>query len=144
MVIEARVRVLSTSAGVSFVEATEHNGCGACSSKESCGISGLGRFFSRRRHPVALGCEAGKTGEELVVGVEESELLAAGLWAYLLPVVLAIAGSGLAALAGLNDPLTALAAGLGLALGLLLARIFARAPSLQVRHTNQLTSGEAP
>jgi sigma-E factor negative regulatory protein RseC len=145
MVIETRVRVLSSSNGVSYVEATEHNGCGACASKESCGISGLGRLFSNRRQPVALHCASARTGEELIVGVDESDLLTAGLWAYLLPVVLAIAGAGLAAVAGLSDPLTVLATGLGLALGLLLARFFARAPRLHVRQSEHfITTGETP
>lgn len=143
--IETRVRVLSTSDGVSFVETTEQNGCGACVSKDSCGISGLGRFFGRRRQPIALDCAGGKTGEELVVGVEESELLIAGLWAYLLPVLLIISGAGLAAAAHFNDAMTVLLAGFGLAFGLVLARFLARAPSLHVRRANHsLTSGEAP
>jgi sigma-E factor negative regulatory protein RseC len=143
--IETRVRVLSTSQGVSFVEATEQNGCGACVSKDGCGISGLGRFFARRRRPIALDCAGGKTGDELVIGVEESELLIAGLWAYLLPVTLIIAGAGVAAAARLNDAMAVLFASLGLALGLLLARFLARAPSLQVHAPNHSHySGEAP
>lgn len=134
--IETRVRVLSSSGGVSFVEATEQNGCGACASKTSCGISGLGRFFNRKRQPIALACGAARPGQEITVAVSETDLLKVGLWAYLLPVTLAVAGA--AALSSRGDAASVMAAGLGLAAGLLLARWFAGTPRISI------TSGEQP
>lgn len=132
--IETRVRVLKTSGATSFVEATEHNGCGACASQDSCGISGLGRFFSRRRQPVALACGNVRPGQEITVAVSETDLLKVGLWAYLLPVTLAVAGASLAAPMG--DLAAVLGAALGLAAGLLIARWFAGTPRISI------TSGE--
>jgi len=134
--IETRVRVVKTSGAVSFVEATEQGGCGACSTKDSCGISGLGRFFNRKRRPIALACGATRPGQEITVAVSETDLLKVGLWAYLLPVTLAVAGASLAAPQG--DAASVLGAGLGLATGLLLARRFAGAPRISI------TSGEQP
>ncbi|WP_165873594.1 SoxR reducing system RseC family protein [Parasulfuritortus cantonensis] len=134
--IETRVRVLRQADGVSFVEATEHNGCGACASQESCGISGLGRFFSRRHQPVPLACGDLRPGQEVTVAVAEADLLKVGLWAYLLPVTLAVTAA--AAAAGLGDAGAAAGAGLGLAAGLLLARRFAGTPKISI------TSGEQP
>lgn len=133
--IETRVRVLSSHGGVSFVEATEHNGCGACASQDSCGISGLGRFFSRKRRPVALACGA-RPGQEITVAVSETDLLKVGLWAYLLPVTLAVAGAAIPA--GRGDAASVLGAALGLAAGLLIARRFAGTPRISI------TSGEQP
>ncbi|MFA5083705.1 MAG: SoxR reducing system RseC family protein [Hydrogenophilaceae bacterium] len=134
--IETRVRVLSSADGVSLVETTEHNGCGACASQDSCGISGLGRFFSRKRQAIPLACGSVRPGQEITVAVSESDLLKVGLWVYLLPVTLAVAGA--ASLAGLGDPASVAGAGAGLAAGLLIARWFAGTPRISI------TSGEQP
>jgi len=128
--IETRVRVLKSAGGVSFVEATEHNGCGACGSKDSCGISGLGRFFNRKRQPIAIACGDARPGQELTVAVSETDLIKVGLWAYLLPVILAVAGAG--ATASLGDAASVAGAGLGLATGLLIARWFAGTPRISI------------
>lgn len=134
--IETRVRVLRNGDGVSFVEATEKNGCGACASQDSCGISGLGRFFNRKRPPIALACGEARPGQELTVAVAEADLLKVGLWAYLLPVSLAVAGA--LTLARLGDVGAAAGAAFGLGAGLLLARRFAATPRISI------TSGEKP
>lgn len=136
MVIETRVRVLSAEPGRVWVEATEHNGCGACASKESCGISGLGRFFSRRRAPITIACGSAKAGEELTVGIPETDLLRTALWAYILPILLALAGA--AAMSFLGDLAAVLGMLAGLVTGLVIARLFARHPDIFV------TSGETP
>lgn len=134
--IETRVRVISANPGARFVEMTEHNGCGACGVKDSCGISGLGKFFSRNRQPVELkGCD-GQAGDELLVSIEERDLLMAGLWAYILPAVLAIAAAATVSAYGQGDAMSVLAALGGMAAGLLTARLFARAPRMQVRNTS--------
>ncbi len=134
--IETRVRVLSHSRGISLVEATQENGCGACASQGQCGLSGLGRYFSRRRPPIALACGAVQSGQELTVAVSESDLLQAGLWAYLLPSGLALAGAAL--MAPLGDPASVAGAALGVATGLGLARRLARSPRISI------VSGETP
>jgi positive regulator of sigma E activity len=134
--IETRVRVISNADGVSFVEATERNGCGACGHQDSCGISGLGRFFGRKRPPIALACGDVRPGQEVTVALAEADLLKVGLWVYLLPVTLAVAGA--AASASLGDAAAAAGAVLGLAAGLLIARRFAGTPLISI------TSGEQP
>ena len=134
--IETRVRVISSADGVSFVESTERGGCGACGSQDSCGISGLGRFFNRKRQPIALACGDVRPGQEVTVTMAEEDLVRVGLWAYLLPVILAIAGA--AALADRGDAVSVLGAILGLAAGLLIARRFAGTPRISI------TSGEQP
>ncbi len=144
--IETRVRILSASQGTAWVEPAESLGCTSCQSKNSCGISGLGRFFSNRRKPIALACEGATPGGELMVAVAEGELLLAGLFAFLLPAMLAVLGAALAAMMPRSGNLEAvLGAGLGIATGLLLARFFAAAPRLRVRRPDpSLTSGETP
>lgn len=134
--IETRVRVLSAEPGKVWVEATEHNGCGACASKDSCGISGLGRFFSRRRAPIPIACSGVPAGQELTVGVAEAGLLKLALWVYILPVLLALLGAAIMSLLG--DLAAVLGMVGGLVCGLVIARSFARHPDLFI------TSGETP
>lgn len=134
--IETRVRVLSAEPGKAWVEATEHNGCGACASKDSCGISGLGKFFSRRRAPIPVACGSAQAGQELTVGIAEAGLLKAAVWAYILPALLAVLGAALMSPKG--DAAAVLGMLGGLAGGLVIARLFARRPDIFV------TSGETP
>lgn len=148
--IETRVRIVSARAGMAWVEATESSGCGACQSKSACGVSGLGRFFSNKRQPVAVACGgSAQPGQELVLAVDESEMLRAGLLAYLLPALLAVFGAALADHVWGGDATGALGALAGFALGLALARLFSRVPDLRARPANSASNnlfsqGETP
>jgi sigma-E factor negative regulatory protein RseC len=122
--IETQVRVLKAGDGLAWVESTEQNGCGACQASSSCAVSGLGRFFSHRRQPIAVAAQAAQAGQLHRLAVEEADFLKASLLAYLLPALLAVLGAVLAASAG--DVAAALGMALGFGLGLLLARLLAR------------------
>lgn len=135
--IETRVRVVSTGAGLAWVEATEVGGCSTCQSKASCGVSGLGRFFSNRRRPVAVACSAdARPGQELTLAVEEGDLLRAGLLAYLLPALLAVLGASLGDHFWRGDAAGVLGALVGVVLGLVIARLSSRTPGLRARIAN--------
>lgn len=131
--IETRVRVLSNDKGISLVEATERNGCAACASRSGCGISGLGKYFDGRRQPVAIAGDVARPGEEILVGIAEADLLKVGLYAYILPALLAVAGAALADRLGLGDAGAALAALAGAAAGLSIARFSAPTPRMHTR-----------
>lgn len=134
--IETRVRVLAVNDGIGRVEATEGGGCTACASRSACAVSGLGRFFDSRRKPIEMACGAARPGDEINVRIDESDLLRSALWAYILPILLGIAGA--LTLAPRGDTAAALGLGLGLAAGLWLARRLARPPTISI------TSGETP
>jgi sigma-E factor negative regulatory protein RseC len=148
--IETRVRVVSARGGLAWVEATESGGCSACQSKSSCGISGLGRFLSNRRKPVAVSCGVdARPGQELTLAVEEGDLLRAGLLAYLLPAILAVLGAFLGEHFWHGDAASALAALAGVVLGLAFARLSSRDAGLRARSSNSsspisLAQGETP
>ena len=144
--IETRVRVVAMDYGIAWVEPSEPSGCGACQAKSACGVSGLGKYFSRRQRPVPVFCKtSAKAGDELLVAVDESELLKAGLLAYLLPTVLAIAGAGLATLQGWGDVGAVAGMALGIVVGLLVARYIGRAPFLKARPlSHSVAQGETP
>ncbi|MDD3529134.1 MAG: SoxR reducing system RseC family protein [Gallionellaceae bacterium] len=133
--IETRVRVLRHTDGISLVEATEQNGCGACSHQDGCAVAGLGRFLGHRRQPIALACGDTRPGQEITVAVAGADLARAGLWAYLLPAALAVAGA--AVLASRGDVASLIGAILGLAAGLLIARHQAGAPKIFIHSGEQ-------
>jgi sigma-E factor negative regulatory protein RseC len=128
--IETRVRVLGARDGATLVEATEQGGCGACASRSSCGISGLGNYFDGRRKAIEIACDGARPGDEVVVRIAEGDLLKVGLFAYLLPTVLAVIGAGIAHSQDWGDAWAAAIAIAGVALGLALARRFAPKPRI--------------
>jgi sigma-E factor negative regulatory protein RseC len=142
--IQTRARVVSTAPGTVWVEASSQQGCAACQSQGTCGVSGLGKFLGRNKPPVALACDlAVQPGDGLVLNLAESDLLRAGLLAYLLPTLLSVAGALAATLAGLGDAAAAVAMAAGFAAGLGIARVFARAPHIRIsRPTDSPTPGD--
>ena len=131
MSIEARVHVVSAADGMVWVSSSESSGCSACQSQSSCGISGLGKYLSRRRAAISLAYADARAGDELLVCVDETELLRAGAYAYLLPALLAVLGAGLADALGAGDLAAVFAALLGFISGLIAARFLAPTPRIQ-------------
>jgi sigma-E factor negative regulatory protein RseC len=132
--ISAPVRVVSADSGIAQVEPTAQSGCGGCASKSSCGVSGLGKYFSHNRKAIAVPCDASvQAGDELQLHMSEGDLLKAGLLAYLLPTVLALVGAGIAAAFGLGDVGAVLGAANGMAVGFLLGRWSGWVPQMHVQ-----------
>jgi sigma-E factor negative regulatory protein RseC len=120
--ISAPVRVIAVKDRVAQVMPTEKSGCGGCASREACGVSGLGKYFSSRRKTIEVACSAQvRAGDELQLSLSEGDLLKAGLLAYLLPCVAAVTGAALAS--GYGDVGSALGAAVGAAGGFVLARV---------------------
>ena len=142
--IETRARVVSLAPGKVWVEASSQQGCAACQSQSTCGASGLGKFFNRNKPPVALACDlAVQPGDSLVLNLAESDLLRAGLLAYLLPALLSVLGALAATHFELGDAAAAAAMAAGFAAGLGIARVFARAPHFHIsRPTDSPTPGD--
>ena len=132
--ISAPVRVVSADNGIAQVAPTAQSGCGGCASKSSCGVSGLGKYFSHNRQAIEVRCDASvRAGDELQLQMSEGDLLKAGMLAYLLPTVLALAGAGVAASFGLGDIGAVLGAANGMAAGFLLGRWSGWVPQMNVQ-----------
>ena len=144
--ITTRIRVIRAANGTAWVQPTEDSGCGGCGARSSCAVSGLAKYFARHQRSIPLSCDRSvQAGDELVVAVSESELLRAGLMAYLLPAVLAVLGASLAALKGLGDAGTVGGMAAGVILGLLGARLLGGTSRLYARHKHvSIPEGEAP
>jgi sigma-E factor negative regulatory protein RseC len=132
--IETRTRVITAAGGTAWVQTTEDSGCGGCGARSSCAVSGLSKYFARHQRSIPVACDSSvRAGDDLMVTVSESDLLKAGLMAYLLPAVLAVLGASLAALNGLGDAGTAGGMAAGVILGLLSARLLAGTSKLRAR-----------
>jgi sigma-E factor negative regulatory protein RseC len=144
--IETSARVVSADNGKVLVEPSGESGCGGCKSRNSCGVSGLGKYFSSHRSAIEVKCDSGiRAGDELQLSMSESDLLKAGLLAYLLPSVLALVVAGIAASLGWGDVGAVFGAGIGFAMGFLLARLSGWVPRMNVQHKNDsFYKGETP
>jgi len=130
--IETTARVVSAESGTVLVQPTAQSGCGGCSSRRVCGMSGLGKYFSGNRKSIALKCDANvRAGDELQLSMSEGDMLKAGLLAYLLPSVLALVGAGVGASYG--DVAAVLGAAVGVAVGLLLGRLTGWVPHMEAK-----------
>ncbi len=134
--IANRTRVISIASGKSgkvWVEASTEQGCAACHAQSSCGLSGLGKYLNRGRAPVLLSCDlAVQPGDGLMLNLAESDLLRAGVLAYLLPTVLSLLSAVAATLSGFGDAAAAASMLAGFAAGLAIPRLASRAPRFDI------------
>ncbi len=144
--IKTSARVISSADGTALVEPTKDSGCGGCKSHSSCGISGLGKYFSTDRKAIAVRCDANvSAGDELQLTMSESDFLKAGLLAYLLPSLLTITGAAFSSSLGFGDVGALLGAIAGFASGLLIVRLLAWKPRMSVAPTNSMfNQGDTP
>lgn len=141
--ISAPVRVISAADGIAQVEPTETSGCGGCASRSSCGVSGLGKYFSSHRKAISVQCDANvRAGDELQLNLSEADLLKAGMLAYLLPSVLALIGAGLLSSFGQGDVGAVIGAAGGFVVGFILARVSHWVPRLVVQGNS--SKGDTP
>ncbi|MGR9116811.1 MAG: SoxR reducing system RseC family protein [Gammaproteobacteria bacterium] len=69
-----------------WVETRATKGCGGCQQKSVCSTSVLDKMIQKRAVEVDCDIEL-KTGDEVVVGIEEGVLIRASLLLYLLPLL---------------------------------------------------------
>jgi sigma-E factor negative regulatory protein RseC len=132
--IATTARVVSISNGTAQIDPTTTSGCGGCKSRNSCGVSGLGKYFSNTRKSIEVNCDANvHAGDELQLTMSEGDLLKAGLLVYLLPVVLSLIGAGVASSMGFGDAGSVLGMMIGFVSGFLLTRLSGWAPNLVAR-----------
>lgn len=128
--IETQAKVVRTDGDVAYVEARNSSGCGSCGSGTECGTALLSQIFggSRREFRV-LNAVGARTGENVVIGLEDGALLKGSMAMYLLPLALlfagAISGVSLAPDAGLRDLYSIFGGGAGLVAGFAWVKLYA-------------------
>jgi sigma-E factor negative regulatory protein RseC len=78
-----------------WVESGQNSACGGCQQKASCSTNALGSVFKKKSVPVDSDIQL-KTGDEVMVAIDESLLLRASLLLYLLPLLALFTGAGIA------------------------------------------------
>lgn len=128
--IEERAIVVALEGEFAWVETDKERACGQCASHGGCSSLTLAKFFSNRARRVrAVNRIGAATGDQVVVGIDESALVRGSLAVYAVPLLALIAGAlvGEAAATALtlNSELAATGGGIaGLAGGLLWLRHF--------------------
>ena len=78
-----------------WVESGQNSACGGCQQKASCTTNALGSVLKKKSVPVDSDIHL-KTGDEVMVSIDESLLLRASLLLYLLPLIALFTGAGIA------------------------------------------------
>ena len=78
-----------------WVEAGQNSACGGCQQKASCTTNALGSVLKKRSVPVDSGIKL-KTGDQVLIAIDESLLLRASLILYLVPLIALFTGAGIA------------------------------------------------
>jgi sigma-E factor negative regulatory protein RseC len=78
-----------------WVESGQNSACGGCLQKASCTTNALGSILKKKSVPVDSGIQL-KTGDEVIVAIDENLLLRASLLLYLVPLIALFTGAGIA------------------------------------------------
>jgi len=78
-----------------WVESGGNSACGGCLQKASCTTNALGSVLKKKSVPVDSDIQL-KTGDQVMVAIDENLLLRASLLLYLLPLIALFTGAGLA------------------------------------------------
>ncbi|HPF58684.1 MAG TPA: SoxR reducing system RseC family protein [Candidatus Competibacteraceae bacterium] len=134
--IEERARVAEAGDGYAWVEIERRSACGNCHASDGCGTAALANVWSgRQMRTRAISNLPLRSGDEVIVGLADGVLLRGALLAYLLPLVLMLAGAllGDAAFASAGEEPVILLGALGLGLGFLAVRVSSRSWQDDVR-----------
>ena len=123
--IETRGIVTAVEGGFALIETERAVGCGQCQGR-GCGTGVLSQFAcSGSREIKALNDLGAQAGERVVIGIADGALLKGASVAYVLPLLLLLAGALLGSSYGAGRDIAAVLGALaGLGAGMALARIY--------------------
>lgn len=133
--LESQARVTAVEPGYAWIESERRSGCSQCGSSGSCGVSSLSKLFGVQRITLRLPDTLGvQTGDDVIIGLSERQMVTAAAVAYMLPllimIVIALAGVHL----GYGQASLALLSFIGLVAGLWLARHRAKGAMISHRY----------
>ena len=127
--IEEIATVISTEADMAVIKVEKTSSCNSCQAKGACGTSSLAGFFNFQPPEIKVANSLhAKTGDRVLVGIEENTLVAGSFLLYIVPLLMmmlfALFATALEPLfPALHTELLQTVAGLvGLAAGLILVR----------------------
>lgn len=125
--LEESGRVVAVENTFVWVESARMSSCESCSASKGCGQRALTEYASRNTEQLKVenpGDICVKVGDRVVVGIEEGSFLRASLLLYTLPLILMFLGGYLGSLSTLSEGPAIIGSIVGLATGLMAARIF--------------------
>jgi len=78
-----------------WVESGQNSACGGCLQKASCTTNAIGSVLKKKSVPVDCDIQL-KTGDHVMVAIDENLLLRASLLLYLVPLIALFTGAGIA------------------------------------------------
>lgn len=136
--LEETGTVVRAEAGELWVETQPRSACSQCSSG-GCGTAVVSKLFGARPNRIRVSDSLGAgVGDRVVIGIPDSLLVRAALWAYLAPLLAMLAAAAVAEALGVGDAPQMLSALAGLALGLVLVRRVTRWPGAGQRFRPRL------
>jgi sigma-E factor negative regulatory protein RseC len=141
--IEEHAQVVLVEGQDVWVETQRQSACGQCSVNKGCGTAVIGKVVGNKstRVPVLNPDNVSvATGDRVLIGIEEQALVKGSMAIYLMPLLFmflfGLLGEGLAKQFLLSNPdvLVVILSLLGLAMGFLWVRVFARGIALDSRY----------
>ena len=131
IMLETRAIVVQVQGKEALVEAGGGGGCGHCNSEKGCGSSKLTQLFCSKPRQFKVQNEANAcVGDEVQIMLQGGVLLRGAVLIYVLPLVLLLGGGMLGSQwssdAASRDGFAAIGSLLGLAIGFVAAKIFAK------------------
>lgn len=119
--IEESGTVVALDGHAVWVQTIRQSTCGSCSARKGCGQGALARMTDGRANQVRVRNTCGASvGDQVVLGIEESQLLRASLLVYALPLLALLVGALLGGGFWPGQDLAAIVGGgIGLAAGFL-------------------------
>jgi sigma-E factor negative regulatory protein RseC len=118
--LEQEAKVVESNEGLIWVEAISRSSCSQCSTT-SCSTSVISKLFGFKRNLLLMeNTLQAKAGDQVIIGIPDSVLVKASVWAYLVPIISMVLSTLLAVTQGYGDGLQVLFALTGLAIGFLI------------------------
>jgi sigma-E factor negative regulatory protein RseC len=120
--LEETGTVIDTQGDTLWVQTISRSSCSKCSTS-ACSTSVIGKLFNLKRNVLQMEntLQAIK-GQRVVIGIPDSTLVKASVWAYLVPIVFMVAATMVALSLGAGDALQAMVAAAGLVLGFMVVK----------------------
>lgn len=93
--IEEQAIVTRVEHGQVWIKSLQSGGCGGCAQQTSCGTATLAKLLPKREFAVDCDLDL-QEGDRVSVAIDNSQLLFSSLLLYLLPLLVMLAGVGLA------------------------------------------------
>jgi sigma-E factor negative regulatory protein RseC len=125
--LEQDATVIESRDGLVWVEAVARSSCSQCSTS-SCSTSVISKLFGVKRNLLQMeNTLHAKAGDQVVIGIPDSVLVKASLWAYMAPLFGMVMAALMAQSQGLSDGEQGVVAVIGLLTGLIIVGRLTRA-----------------